>query len=411
MFTRREAGHRKLARRAFITRSAAAGLGLVAGRMLPGLAHADESSCAPAPASGRIVELRTLEQVRAAGRSLRMTAIKGVDLSEFDAGYWRDAEIGDSYFLGCRCRGREAEAILREKGASILPPFAGLPYDPYRTTLYTFEELERPGSSGVTLDQEIYCDYLSRGRFSPDVIEALARRIHDDSIDDALERFVAKRGKPRFVGIMGSRRTRRDDPWYRRTAETAYLIAKEGRVVTSGGGQGMMEAANLGAYLSSRDRSALDAALAILASAPSGDDARYRGAAMEVKNRFPGGAESLAVSTWFYGTESINPFATRIARYFDRCIRESQLIATSRGGIIFSPGGAGTREEIFLTAEESHYPSPADLNLMVFLGKRQYEVSAPVYPLLRELADRKDVLFITDEPAAAARYILKRLAR
>jgi hypothetical protein len=49
------------------------------------------------------------------------------------------------------------------------------------------------------------------------------------------------------VSMFGSARTPVDHPYYKLAEETAYLITKEGFGVISGGGAGIMEAANKGA--------------------------------------------------------------------------------------------------------------------------------------------------------------------
>jgi len=51
------------------------------------------------------------------------------------------------------------------------------------------------------------------------------------------------------VSIFGSARTRPDDPMYRACVETARLLGEEGFPIITGGGPGMMEAANKGAQL------------------------------------------------------------------------------------------------------------------------------------------------------------------
>ena len=336
-----------------------------------------------------------------------MTVIKGVDLSRFGADYWRAAVIDRTYFLGCRFAGIDIESVLQQRGAVIFPRIGNLPYNPYRTSLYTPEELGRLEPSGLSFDETIYCDYLAKGRYAPGIIEALTRRIYDDSIDDALQRYLDKAGGGSVVGIMGARETSRADPWYRRTAETARLLTRAGKLVMSGGGGGLMEAANLGAYFSPYDDSALDQALQILAQAPGHDAPQWRSCALEVKSKFPRGADSLGVSSWFYGLEPTNLFAGHIAKYFDNGTREWNLIDLSRGGIVFAPGSAGTREEIFIGAEQSHHSAPGVRNVMVFLGKQQYEVFAPIFSILREYANAKDALFITDSPADAAGFIVK----
>lgn len=49
------------------------------------------------------------------------------------------------------------------------------------------------------------------------------------------------------ISIFGSARTKKDDKYYKETAKLAELITKNGWGVISGGGPGIMEAANLGA--------------------------------------------------------------------------------------------------------------------------------------------------------------------
>jgi predicted Rossmann-fold nucleotide-binding protein len=349
----------------------------------------------------RVKEISSPDEVAKAGRNLSMTAIKAVDLRSLSASYWREVAISSTYFFGCQFDSAESQVVLRNKGAIILQPFEGLPYQMFRYHLYTAEELLHRLPTGATVDETIYCDYLRKGRLSPDLVEALARRIHDDGIDDALEHLVRAIGLMKFVALMGGSSNKRTDPFYKKTALTARLLTQQGFFVVSGGGPGMMEAANLGAYFANYTGADLDQALAILAKAPVYTDPHWIATALEVKSRFPKGAESLGIPTWFYGVEPTNAFSSKIAKYFDNSIREGGLIQIGKAGIVFAPGSAGTRQEIFMDAAQNHYGTTGLYSPMVFLGKYQYQTDAPVYPLLQLLANSnfKDLLFITDEPS------------
>ncbi len=169
-----------------------------------------------------------------------------------------------------------------------------------------------------------------------------------------------------------------------------------------------MEAANLGAYLSAYAPSALGEALQILTRTPTPKNSdAWTSSAQEVKAKFPNAQESLGIPTWFYGSEPTNLFATRIAKYFDNSIREGWLVQNAKAGIIFAPGSAGTRQEIFMDSVLENYDITGVITPMVFLGRWQYQVDSPVYPLLQEVATSKykDFLFITDEPSEAVNFI------
>lgn len=51
------------------------------------------------------------------------------------------------------------------------------------------------------------------------------------------------------ISIFGSARTPEDHPWYDKTQQTAQLLSDAGFTIVSGGGPGIMEAANRGAYV------------------------------------------------------------------------------------------------------------------------------------------------------------------
>src|SRR5438874_612424 len=63
-----------------------------------------------------------------------------------------------------------------------------------------------------------------------------------------VEGFEVMAPVKRAVSIFGSARTPPDDPYYHAAEETARLLAKAGFSVITGGGPGIMEAANKGAF-------------------------------------------------------------------------------------------------------------------------------------------------------------------
>jgi predicted Rossmann-fold nucleotide-binding protein len=283
---------------------------------------------------------------------------------------------------------------------------ADLPYDPFRTSLYTRDELVGDG-----LDKRIEQHVLDHGFRAPPAPEALAQRLHDHHIDVALSELLSSRAGVKVAGVMGSAATARTDPWYRRAAELARGLTRAGHFVASGGGPGIMEAANLGAFLSGHDDRALDEALEVLSRAPAYDDGKLDGyvdAAGEVRDRFAPGAESLAIPTWFYPGEPVGQFASHIAKYFANSIREDGLVTIAVSGIVFAPGRAGTMQELFQDAAQNAYcirgQSP-----MVLLGSDYWDGDPSIYAVLHEEAGRfggyGHLVTVLDDPAEAVAFI------
>jgi len=63
-----------------------------------------------------------------------------------------------------------------------------------------------------------------------------------------VEGFEVLSGIGEAVSIFGSSRLTRKDRYYRITEQIAYLLSKAGYAIITGGGPGLMEAANKGAY-------------------------------------------------------------------------------------------------------------------------------------------------------------------
>src|SRR5687767_5478975 len=67
-------------------------------------------------------------------------------------------------------------------------------------------------------------------------------------MSEFVEGFETLARLPRAVSLFGSARTKPDDPYYKAAEETARLLAKKGLAVITGGGPGIMEAGNKGAF-------------------------------------------------------------------------------------------------------------------------------------------------------------------
>jgi predicted Rossmann-fold nucleotide-binding protein len=331
------------------------------------------------------------------GRSLANVILQGLDLTAFSEALLR-SDLSGTVFLGCLLEPATLQRVI-ERGAMVFPPFSGLPYCPYRGTLYSAEELyagfdpSRPETYADTLDARIYAHWNSRGGPNPpSILETLAQRLHDHAISDALEEVLIHEGKPRrVVAIMGGHSMLRGQPDYRSVAELARALSRLGFFLVSGGGPGAMEATHVGAWFAGRPDSEMDAALAVLAQAPSYKDREWLARAFDVRATWPmldasAMGDSLGIPTWLYGHEPPNPFATRIAKYFANSVREEGLLTIARGGVIYSPGSAGTVQEIFQDACQNHYNTVGVISPMLFLGREFWTKTRPVYPLLEHLA-------------------------
>jgi predicted Rossmann-fold nucleotide-binding protein len=276
-------------------------------------------------------------------------------------------------------------------------------FNPVRTTLYTPAELMAgydPTVRDSTFDERVFRHIERYGHNHgrrPFLPEALMQRVHDFSIDAALSVLLD-------YGPDG----------YVKTAQTARLLGQAGFTVVTGGGPGIMEAGNLGAYLAAEPEAALEQAIEALAAAPvfSRKDlavsARYVGAAQAVLQRHPKGYDNLAIPTWFYGREPTNLFATQIAKYFSNSLREEGLLAIGSYGVVFAPGSAATRQEIFLNAAQNHYGEFGWCSPMVFLGTEEYRIMTQVFPVVQESANEnyRDLIYLGDDPRDVVEFIV-----
>jgi predicted Rossmann-fold nucleotide-binding protein len=365
-----------------------------------------------------IHDLASLERALADSRPLNDLIVCGLDLRRHGA-MLTAHNLRGVVLLGCELEPGDLVRVV-ESGATIFPAIRGLPYSPWRTMLYTPDELfgeldaEDRCTYCNTLDARIYRHFRQTASTGePPMLEALAQRLHDHGITQALELLL--REHERVVAIMGGHGLSRADRVYLEVAQMAGELAGRGYLVATGGGPGAMEAANLGARFAGRDEAALRDAVRILARAPTYKDRDWLVEAAAVRREHAALMESppiptLGVPTFFYGHEPPNMFATHHAKYFANCVREEGLVSIATHGILFAPGSAGTVQEIFQDACQNHYGTIKGLvSPMALLGTRYWNEQLPVVPLLDALSrgNWSDRVLVSDDPAQLVSFLVE----
>ncbi len=115
------------------------------------------------------------------------------------------------------------------------------------------------------------------------------------------------------ISIFGSARTKPGDPYYELTTEISKRLSEEGFGIISGGGPGIMEAANKGAQL--------------------------------------GGGKSVGLNIELPFEQQANPYIDRDASlHFDYFFVRKTLFTKYSQGFVMMPGGFGTMDEFFEVA-------------------------------------------------------------
>lgn len=340
----------------------------------------------------------------------------GLDLTGQDSVFENRSTAG---LLLLGCHGPNALlADLSQRGALNFPTLPGLPYRPYRGSLYTVEELFDPEtflekfSSGLsnvykeTTDGQIYDHFCRAGRSRPkDIVESLAQRLHDHSITDGIESIIEGRA---VVGIMGGHSMLRNDPAYHRIAHLSRVLCQEGFFLISGGGPGAMEACHLGVHFVDRSSKDLEVAFSMLEAAPDFHAIdEWLAVGLKTRAHFPAPdpdrASSLGVPTWHFGHEPPNVFASHIGKYFSNSVREDGLVTIAEHGLVFAKGSAGTIQEIFQDQTQNYYQTEGPPSPMILLGEDFWKWRRPIYPLLCSMAAGRPYdnhLHITDSNEA-----------
>ncbi len=283
-----------------------------------------------------------------------------------------------------------------------------VPYDVTRRKLYAAADLYK----GFRVDDDetyshcydnlVYQHYIQKGKQTAEVKESLARTLHDHGINVALNEFFKEHHGRHCVGVMGGHALSRTDSMFREIVMTGKRLTELGFYMLSGGGPGAMEATHFGAWMAGREDTCVSDALEMLSVAPSFKDAGWLSSAFSVMEKYPQQRYvSVGIPTWLYGHEPSTPFATHIAKFFENSIREDNILTLPYGGIIYTPGSAGTMQEIFQDAVQNHYLSFGFSSPMIFMGKDFWTKEMPVYPMLERLVQegkyKNLILLLTDD--------------
>src|SRR5881398_2733024 len=125
------------------------------------------------------------------------------------------------------------------------------------------------------------------------------------------------------VTVFGSARTTADDPYYEKAVETARMLAEEGFPIITGGGPGIMEAANRGCQ--------------------------------------EGNGLSIGCNIELPFEQGLNQYVERAINFRYFFVRKTMFVKYSTAFVVF-PGGFGTMDELFealtliQTGKVRHFP-------------------------------------------------------
>ena len=172
------------------------------------------------------------------------------------------------------------------------------------------------------------------------------------------------------VTVFGSARTPPEDPYYAKAVETARMLAEEGFPIITGGGPGIMEAANRGCQ--------------------------------------EGNGLSIGCNIELPFEQGLNPYVERAINFRYFFVRKTMFVKYSTAFVVF-PGGYGTMDELFealtliQTGKVKYFP--------VILFGREYWKGLADWLRDRVAGEGKiatqdlDLLHITDSPPEAVQLV------
>ena len=176
----------------------------------------------------------------------------------------------------------------------------------------------------------------------------------------------------RGIAIFGSARTQPDDPDYHAAQETGALLAAQGFAVITGGGPGIMEAANRGA--------------------------------------FEAGGLSIGCNIELPFEQKANPYQTLSLTFKYFFVRKMMFVKYSLAFVIF-PGGFGTFDELFEALTLIQTKKIRNFPIVLF-GSHYWSgmldwVRAVVLPGGKISEHDMDIFHITDSPAEVVEIVTR----
>lgn len=272
--------------------------------------------------------------------------------------------------------------LVAQKGAHIIPDYGQLPFSNCPHALYDVAWLyggldaADATSWGRTRDHAGFLFYNEKANQPRPLsaLETVAARLHDTFVEAALMRYRQNDPSP-VIAFMGGHDMGRGTKTYGRAVKLARDLTRCGFRILTGGGPGLMEAGNLGAFLAAFDEAAMQEALSLLQPAAFNDFAWLKSACLVRETLLgawdaptPEAGHSISIPTWHYGHEPPNMFASHIAKMFYNALREDGLVSLANGGIIFFEGNAGTVQEIFQDLTQNYYRGDLSATPMVFFN-------------------------------------------